>query len=108
MRAVRALVTMIACARAFRPLAARQARHARRALTTMTATTQAAELGDGVRVRFSLTPESGEPIPSEADVFDQGEVKLAIERLQYAKKAQLEAAATGGHRPFFLAVGFHR
>ena len=73
MRAVRALVTMIACARAFRPLAARQARHARRALTTMTATTQAAELGDGVRVRFSLTPESGEPIPSEADVFDQGD-----------------------------------
>ena len=103
MRAVRALVTMIACARAFRPLAARQARHARRALTTMTATTQAAELGDGVRVRFSLTPESGEPIPSEADVFDQGEVKLKLGAggfLPCLHDKILELGAVGERRSF--------
>jgi hypothetical protein len=40
--------------------------------------------------------------------MDQAEVVLAKERLQHAAKLQAKARASGLHRPFFIAVGFHR
>ena len=99
---IAALITMIACARAFRPLAARQARRA----LTMSATTKAVELGDAVRVRFTLTPEGGDAIPSEADVFDQGEVKLKLGAGGFVPCLHdkiLELGAVGERRSFTVA-----
>ena len=49
------------------------------------------------------------PDGSKQLLWDQAEVELVKERLQHAKKLQQEAKQTAkAHRPFFVAVGFHR
>ena len=49
------------------------------------------------------------PDGTQQKLWDQAEVDLAKERLQYAAKLQQEAEAAGKpKRPFFVAVGFHR
>ena len=41
-------------------------------------------------------------------LWDQVEAANGVERLRYAAKKQREAAKVNEHKPFFLAVGFHR